>query len=849
MPPKVKPNQKPTAQDFLNKQNINGESTAPESRALFAVNKQKLKPAIKENRDKLISILKISCGDNLQDLRTLQPTGLQSIRKKLQQGISCEQKLDLEAMPVSDNAGKHIGNIVIIRYPADFACAFLLTLEGNSLEFLPDEVMLSVVNSKSGMPAGGLRSIKNFFSTLCCRSEIPVQNDANSNQRGILQYSSHYSVHNINDYGVRDDSNQKAPKILNQFVENKNPPQDNLKQSIVKKESINLRDPDGEKKIATMFNNEDASFVARKAKDICCEPAQATHGAKAYYTFDKYSSDPSSELKNAIAGFSSEISTPPEKFKIDLCEHLNCKFNMVEIELVENVKQITDNTKIKIKINADSFSVYVVQKEEKSLSINTDSIQQLNIDKSMTKKLRYSPSETVNLVGVGQRRSTNEDVKIDLSINNKKILEVLETLKIIIYSNNNKQFQQYSVVFKQLYAASKSRELYKSIYALNSDLIDRLISDAELCSAYTKYSKKSAIYYIGHGLEGVVRSAKGISDTEKAYVKKELFPARKIKYDDAKTGYVKLLDQATKGNVLSNLNLLIPHKADNDGLLRTLVGTKLTDVPRVFITKTAIADFLASSYKIEQAGISLIDRSPSNLIYTGSKIMHLDCEYNYIDQNPWDKDVLWYPCRHLYTPIGYPKSIAAKNSENDNGLKKMRKAFLARNSGNEKQVNRMCYYYSVILSVMELSGVNLREISNSDDLNGYLYMFKSDFQERVKSFLVNLIENNIEKAGDFLNQLGDLSNIYETDSTQSIYATGMRYDGELNEIRVPNGQGKLYDAYGKRKYEGGWIDGKENGQGKFYDANGKLRYEGVLVDGKQNRQGKFYDANGNLLLN
>ena len=51
-----------------------------------------------------------------------------------------------------------------------------------------------------------------------------------------------------------------------------------------------------------------------------------------------------------------------------------------------------------------------------------------------------------------------------------------------------------------------------------------------------------------------------------------------------------------------------------------------------------------------------------------------------------------------------------------------------------------------------------------------------------------------------------------------------KYEGELNEDRLPHGQGKEYQN-GEIAYDGQWKDGRAHGQGKDH-FEGKLAYEG-----------------------
>ena len=50
-----------------------------------------------------------------------------------------------------------------------------------------------------------------------------------------------------------------------------------------------------------------------------------------------------------------------------------------------------------------------------------------------------------------------------------------------------------------------------------------------------------------------------------------------------------------------------------------------------------------------------------------------------------------------------------------------------------------------------------------------------------------------------------------------------------------NGQVKLYDDYGKLRFEGEYLNGEKNGKGKEYDINGNLIFEGEYFDGIKKR--------------
>jgi hypothetical protein len=69
-----------------------------------------------------------------------------------------------------------------------------------------------------------------------------------------------------------------------------------------------------------------------------------------------------------------------------------------------------------------------------------------------------------------------------------------------------------------------------------------------------------------------------------------------------------------------------------------------------------------------------------------------------------------------------------------------------------------------------------------------------------------------------------------------IWKDGSNYDGFFENDKF-NGYGK-YNWANKRKYEGGWKDGKMNGKGILIFSDGSY-YDGEFLNGKKNGKGKY----------
>ena len=67
----------------------------------------------------------------------------------------------------------------------------------------------------------------------------------------------------------------------------------------------------------------------------------------------------------------------------------------------------------------------------------------------------------------------------------------------------------------------------------------------------------------------------------------------------------------------------------------------------------------------------------------------------------------------------------------------------------------------------------------------------------------------------------------------------------IYEYNKKNKQGKIYDQYGTKIYEGGLINGNKYGIGKEYYYNNKLKFEGEYKNNKK-WNGKGYDFKGNI---
>ena len=79
---------------------------------------------------------------------------------------------------------------------------------------------------------------------------------------------------------------------------------------------------------------------------------------------------------------------------------------------------------------------------------------------------------------------------------------------------------------------------------------------------------------------------------------------------------------------------------------------------------------------------------------------------------------------------------------------------------------------------------------------------------------------------------------------------GRQYNGEIDVLKLPNGQGIEYYHSGKILYKGRFTHGKKNGFGTFFYESGLIGYKGQFKDDYMEGQGLlYYQDSGNLLFN
>lgn len=72
----------------------------------------------------------------------------------------------------------------------------------------------------------------------------------------------------------------------------------------------------------------------------------------------------------------------------------------------------------------------------------------------------------------------------------------------------------------------------------------------------------------------------------------------------------------------------------------------------------------------------------------------------------------------------------------------------------------------------------------------------------------------------------------------------IKYKGEVNEFKEPDGYGELYYKNGKIKYKGYFKDGKRDGRGVSYWIFGKKIFEGEWELDRKTEKGNNYTING-----
>ena len=107
----------------------------------------------------------------------------------------------------------------------------------------------------------------------------------------------------------------------------------------------------------------------------------------------------------------------------------------------------------------------------------------------------------------------------------------------------------------------------------------------------------------------------------------------------------------------------------------------------------------------------------------------------------------------------------------------------------------------------------------------------------------------IKEIFSFLNEKQNLKTIIYNKELQKICSIGIEdYKRKSGKYKIGgrNGKGKVYNTYGKLKFEGEYLNGLRNGKGKEYYDIIYLMFEGEYLNGERNGKGKEYNYYGIL---
>ena len=122
----------------------------------------------------------------------------------------------------------------------------------------------------------------------------------------------------------------------------------------------------------------------------------------------------------------------------------------------------------------------------------------------------------------------------------------------------------------------------------------------------------------------------------------------------------------------------------------------------------------------------------------------------------------------------------------------------------------------------------------------------SHLQKKTKLKIIYLNKFLVTKLSVTLEDYKLFSEKYKIIDSNGIEKVYSIYNNIIiYEYNKKNKQGKIYDQYGTKIYEGGLINGNKYGIGKEYYYNNKLKFEGEYKNNKK-WNGKGYDFKGNI---